>query len=301
MTPQSVMDMHAKSFAWAARFLAPEAKLDAAQLYVFARIADDLADEEELGPLDARMLELQRLENNVLSPTSGDELGHKVGHLMQAKGVDSDVVRQFMLCLRQDARQYTVQTTEELLHFAYGVAGTVGQMMCPILGAPHHAQRYAVALGVGMQLTNIARDVVEDAQRGRCYIPAQWGASIATLSAPSGEQHIQHSFALIKKLLSLADDFYAYGQTGFQYIPANNRRAIRIATTLYRAIGQKILKNGAHAYWRGRTSLGRMEKTKLLMSCYCGDDALSKHVVRDVIALDMKHMAAVSGFPLAGA
>ena len=68
MTPQEVMDRHAKSFSWAARFLMPEARRDAAQLYAFARFADDLADEEALGELAHRMQQLQELENNVLSP-----------------------------------------------------------------------------------------------------------------------------------------------------------------------------------------------------------------------------------------
>lgn len=297
MTPQNVMDLHAKSFSWAARFLLPEARRDAAQLYAFARLADDLADEEALGPWAERMEQLQALESNVLNPGTGSELGHQVGEMLRSKSVSADVIRNFMECLVQDASPRRIQTTEELLRFAYGAAGTVGQMMCPILGAAKQGQPYATALGVAMQLTNIARDVVEDAARGRCYIPEQWGVSAQALRVPKNPAQAIQSFAAIKKLLHLADDFYAYSQQGLGYIPSGNRRAIRVAAALYRGIGQKILAGGASRYWRGRTSLGKLEKSKLIVACYAGADQFSSAAVRDVVGLDLKHLALVPGFP----
>ncbi|MEO8012712.1 MAG: phytoene/squalene synthase family protein [Polaromonas sp.] len=297
MTPQHVMDLHAKSFSWAARFLLPEARRDAAQLYAFARLADDLADEDALGEWAERMAQLQALESNVLNPGAGSELGHQVGKMLRSKSVNTEVVRNFMDCLIQDASPRCIQTTEELLQFAYGAAGTVGQMMCPILGASNKGQPYATALGVAMQLTNIARDVVEDAVRGRCYIPAQWGVSAQALRAPKTPAQAVQSFATIQKLLHLADDFYAYSQKGLVYIPAGNRRAIRVAAALYRGIGQKILGGGADRYWRGRTSLGRFEKIKLILACYADADQFPSTAVRDVMGNDLKHLALVPGFP----
>ena len=294
---QAVMDAHAKSFSWAARFLSPKARRDVVQLYVFARLADDLADEEALGGWAERMAQLQALKSSALAPGTGNELGHQVGNLLLANGVSAEVIRNFMDCLSQDASPRCIQTTEELLQFAYGVAGTVGQMMCPILGASSKAQPYATALGMGMQLTNIARDVVEDAARSRCYIPAEWGVSAEALRAPHNSVQATQSFAAIQKLLRLADDFYAYSQKGFESIPAGNRRAIRIAAALYRGIGQEILDRGASGYWRGRTSLGRFKKMKLIMACYAGTDNLSSAAVRDVVRYDLKHLALIPGFP----
>lgn len=296
MTPQDVMDVHAKSFSWAARFLMPAARQDAALLYVFARFADDLADEESLGSLAERIEQLQELENNALNP-GGDALGHRVGKMLQAKGVSADVIRNFMGGLKQDAGPRHIQSTEELLQFAYGVAGTVGQMMCPILGASHQALPYALALGVAMQLTNISRDVVEDAARGRCYIPAQWSVDAEALRAPHNQQQATQSFAAIQKMLLLADDFYAYAQQGMERIPAGNRRAIRIATALYRGIGQKVLRNGAERYWQSRTTLGRLAKIKIVFACFIGADKLSGLRVRNVVKQDLKHLALIPGFP----
>lgn len=96
-----------------------------------------------------------------------------------------------------------------------------------------------------MQLTNIARDVVEDAARGRCYIPAQWGVSAQALAAPRDGFQAEQAFSCIRKILRLADDFNSYAQTGFAHIPVANRRAIVIAATLYRGISKKILRRGA--------------------------------------------------------
>ena len=275
----------------------PEARRDAAQLYAFARLADDLADEEALGEWADRMGQLQALQSNVIDPGTGSELGHRVGKRLRSLNVSTEVIRNFMDCLIQDASPRCIQTTEELLRFAYGAAGTVGQMMCPILGATHKGQAYATALGVAMQLTNIARDVVEDAARGRCYIPAQWGVNAQALRAPKNPAQAMQSFAAIQKLLDLADDFYAYSQKGLVHIAPGNRRAIRVATALYRGIGQKILAGGAGRYWRGRTSLGRFEKTRLIFACYAGADQLPGTAVRDVVGHDLKHLALVPGFP----
>jgi phytoene synthase len=300
MTPQDVMNHHAKSFSWAARFLMPEARANAAKLYAFARLADDLADEEMLGEFAYRMQQLQALEHAVLNPSAGRELAHQVGTMLRSMDIGSDVVLYFMAALRQDAVPRRFQSTEELLEFAYGVAGTVGQMMCPILGVTKQGQPYAVALGVAMQLTNIARDVVEDAERGRTYIPAQWGVDGDTLRAPQNPSQVMQSFALIQKLLHKADEFYAYAMQGLPYIPPGNRRAIHVATSLYRGIGQKILVNGAARYWRGRTSLGWFEKVRLIAACYLGTNKLRGVMVRDVVAYDLKHLAQVPGFPANG-
>ena len=300
MTPQDVMNLHAKSFSLAARFLSSTSRSDAAKLYAFARFADDLADEESLGNFANRMRQLDELERAVLHPELGKDLAHQVGSMLLSKGVSAEVIRTFMVSLRQDAAPRHVQTTEELLEFAYGVAGTVGQMMCPILVVAPEGESYAVALGLAMQLTNIARDVVEDAVRGRCYIPAQWGADAQELRAPQTPVHAARSFKMIEKILHMADEFYAYALQGLTAIPADNRRAIRIAAALYRGIGRKILANGAGRYWQGRTSLGRFEKIKLIVACYAGSDQVPTITGRDRVVQAQRHLTRIPGFPAAG-
>lgn len=302
MSPQAVMNHHAKSFSWAARFLSSGARKDAALLYAFARTADDYADEECLGSVPKRLQYLAAMREQALAAQASDGpapvsiLSCATGQMLRCYGVPDAVLLCFMDSLQADAGPRAIDSQQELLRFAYGVAGTVGQMMRPLLGAPGHADTYAVALGVAMQLTNIARDVVEDAQRGRCYIPAQWGVTSQVLADPQSITQRHQAFAAVRRLLALADDFYAYAHSGIQAIPAPNRRAIRIASALYQAIGHKIVQGGPQRYWQERTSLGAMEKSWLIVRTLVSS-APTAQPVRDVWRTELSHLADTPGFP----
>ncbi len=308
MNPQAVMDQHAKSFSWAARFLSASARRDAALLYAFARTADDFADEARLGSLQERGAALQELRKQALQPTLSSSpsaqpnlpeqtLANQTGSMLRRHGVPDAVLATLMDSLQTDADARHIDSTENLLRFAYGVAGTVGQMMRPLLGAPSAADAYAIALGVGMQLTNIARDVVEDAQRGRCYIPMQWDVTLHGMSAPQSAAQRAQAFAALQRLLALADDFYAFAHAGISVIPRHNRRAIRIAAALYQGIGHKILRQGAGRYWQGRVFLTRAEKIKLLAQTLLLPEMPKKVVARDVWHNDLSHLFGTPGFP----
>lgn len=298
MSPQAVMDHHAKSFSWAARFLSTTAREDAALLYAFARTADDYADEERLGSVQERLQYLTTMQSQALSPQLSSEgsLAKATGQMLRKYGVSDAVLKCFMDSLQTDAGPRNIRNQLELLRFAYGVAGTVGQMMRPLLGAPPAADTYAIALGVAMQLTNISRDVVEDAQRGRCYIPVEWGVTSQVLAAPQTATQRAEAFVVLRKLLALADDFYAYAQSGINLIPVVNRRAIRIASALYQGIGHKIILRGPDHYWQGRTSLSAAEKSWLIArTLVANPPAVS--VVRDVWRNDLSHLVDTPGFP----
>jgi phytoene synthase len=295
------MNHHAKSFSWAAKFLSPSARHDAALLYAFARTADDLADEAHLGTLQQRSLALLELRRQALRPSSEQvepSLANQTGCMLRRQGVPDEVLATLMDSLQIDAGARHIDSTENLLLFAYGVAGTVGQMMRPLLGAPPAADAYAVALGVGMQLTNIARDVVEDAQRGRCYIPSQWGVTLDFMSSPKNAIERTIAFAALQRLLALSNDFYQFANSGMAAIPSHNRRAIRIAAALYQGIGQKILDRGVSTYWQGRVFLTRTEKIKILAKTLLLPEASSKSTPRDVWHNDLSHLAGMPGFPL---
>jgi phytoene synthase len=302
--PQAVMNHHAKSFSWAARFLSSSARHDAALLYAFARTADDLADEAHLGSLQQRSLALQELRKQALKPASPHKdqvepsLANQTGIMLRRYGVPDAVLATLMDSLQIDAGARHIDSTENLLRFAYGVAGTVGQMMRPLLGAPPAADAYAIALGVGMQLTNIARDVVEDAQRGRCYIPSQWGVTLDSMSSPKNAIERTIAFAALQRLLALSNDFYQFAQSGMAVIPSHNRRAIRIAAALYQGIGEKILARGVNHYWQGRVFLTRTEKMKILAQILLLPEVSGKVIARDVWHHDLSHLAGMPGFPV---
>jgi 15-cis-phytoene synthase len=296
--PQAVMNHHAKSFSWAARFLSASARRDAALLYAFARTADDFADEAHLGSVQERATALHELRQQALQHSVQEQtLASQTGYMLRRHGVPDAVLAMLMDSLQTDAHPRQIDSTDNLLCFAYGVAGTVGQMMRPLLGAPPAADAYAIALGIGMQLTNIARDVVEDAQRGRCYIPAQWGVTLQTMATPQTAAQRAQAFAALRRLLTLADDFYAFADAGISVIPRHNRRAIRIAVALYQGIGRKILSQGESSYWLGRVSLSRVEKMQLLARTLLLPQMPAKAPVRDVWSNDLSHLAGIPGFP----
>lgn len=300
---QRVLDTHAKSFSWAARFLCSEARRHSALLYAFSRAADDFSDEESLGSYEQRMQMLAALRRAVLEApdpaldTASNPVASAVGVMLLKHGVDFCIPEYFLDSLREDSQPRQIQSTDELLRFAYGVAGTVGQMLRPVLGAPISAEPYAMALGVAMQLTNIARDVVEDAARGRCYLPAQWGVDWKTMAQPETDDQRRHAFAKLDRLLALAEDFYAFAETGLHYIPPRNRRAIRIALVLYRGIGRKVLREGPSQYWNGRVHLGSFEKWRLMSGALLSLRPKSGRSKRDVVACDLSHLQGVPGFP----
>jgi phytoene synthase len=217
--------------------------------------------------------------------------------MLRGHGVPQEVLETFMDSLQADVNARQIDTTDNLLLFAYGVAGTVGQMMRPFLGAPPSADAHAIALGVAMQLTNIARDVVEDAERGRCYIPSEWGLTLRGMAAPQNEEERHMAFTALARLLALSDDFYSFARSGISVIPRHNRRAVRIAAALYQGIGRKILRRGPSLYWQGRTFLTRPEKMKLLAQTLLLPELPIKKAVRDVWRDDLGHLVGVPGFP----
>jgi 15-cis-phytoene synthase len=303
ITPQAVMNHHAKSFSWAARFLNTSARHDAALLYAFARTADDLADEARFGSLLERTELLQMLRRQALQPTRSAQKTHeqavaeKTSSMLRRYSVPDAVLATFMDSLQIDASARHIDSTSNMLRFAYGVAGTVGQMMRPLLGAPLAADPYAITLGIAMQLTNIARDVVEDAQRGRCYIPAEWGVTLQSMSAPKNAAERADMFSALQRLLTLADDFYAFARAGMLCIPPDNRRAVRIAAALYHGIGRKILRGGPNLYWQGRVALTRAEKLKLIAQTLLFEEFPYAATGRDVWRDDLSHLVGVPGFP----
>jgi 15-cis-phytoene synthase len=264
---RDVMDRHAKSFSWAARFLSPGARREANLLYAFARTADDLADEASLGSFEQRSKALSSWCMQAVKHSSeASSLPGIVGGLLERHKVSSSVLLHFTESLRADMVNRRLRSNDELLGFAYGVAGTVGLMMRPILGAPPAGNTYAMALGVAMQLTNIARDVVEDADRGRTYLPLDFEVDANALRSGANTQLRSRVFEQIETVLQMAEQWYAHAQGGIDWIPAENRRAIAVALELYRAIGRKIMDGGAVAYWRGRVHLNTFEKARLIMA-----------------------------------
>lgn len=256
MTPKEVLAKHGSSFHFACRFLRANDAHDIAILYAACRLIDDLADEQvgQTHILDSIQQGLE-LSDATCLPIDG------FADMVARRNLRLAPLATLAASASQESRQgKQIETQSQLLAYCYAVAGTVGELMCPLLGAdPKRGLDAAIALGIAMQLTNISRDVLEDAQQGRRYLPAEWvDLSPAEIAMPTTNQRAMVSSA-IRRSVGLAEDYYAIAEPGFELIPWRNRQAVKIAAQLYRAIGLQVAKNG-YCYWDGRVSLSTMQR-----------------------------------------
>lgn len=272
----AVMARHGRSFRLAGRLL-PRGELQAAaELYAFCRTIDDLAD-ETADPADARADLASLLA--ALQGTGSHPLAQRFQSL-RARGVPGDAAALLVETVMGDIGAVRVADEAGLLRYAHGAAGTVGIMMCAVLGVTSSAAcPYAIDLGVAMQLTNIARDVAEDAMRDRLYLPAAW------LPPGYGPGHVASqpdpAFAAVSRVLERADRHYRSAERGFDHLPFRTRPAIRAAARLYEAIGPAVLRAGPGALASGgRCVVPGWKRVILLMGCLLPRPAAAPHDAR---------------------
>ena len=256
---KAVLARSGRTFHLASLLLPARMREQAAELYGFCRRMDDVADEGGK-PEELRRV-IRVLEEEPLSDEAED-LGWPVTLEAHFPGI-SKVAVTLTRSLAADAGPRRMETKAELLRYAFGVAGTVGLMMCRILGAPPEGAQAASHLGIAMQLTNIARDVREDLGRDRIYVPAAWLAPEAVRSAIEGGDGGPLVDAT-GRLLALAESFYASADRGMHYLPRRARVSILAAAACYREIGVAVGRD-VPASWRRRTVVSRGRKAVLLL------------------------------------
>lgn len=255
---REVLSHHARSFRWGAAFLPADRHDQAAVVYAFCRMVDDLADETP-DPAAARVA-LEQVQRELDQGPRSELVEAFVQQCSDP--VEIGAAQDLIHGALSDLPPRVVQTDEELLHYCYQVAGTVGLMMCGVLGVEEPAARpYAVELGIAMQLTNIARDVREDAAMGRVYLPAARlrAAGIAPDDLRNDQVDRSKLAKVVAAILELAEEYYRRGEAGLAFIPARPRLAIVVAARVYRSIGRKLRRQGCDA-WAGRTIVSPMAK-----------------------------------------
>ncbi len=154
-----------------------------------------------------------------------------------------DIINQFMLGQQSDLSHKQPRSINELTIYCYRVAGIVGLMVCDALEVKNsNIRRYAIDLGIAMQLTNISRDIKEDSAMGRVYLPK---SLVGRLLADEVNSPNKATYNKIKAcqntLLKLADKYYASADLAIPFLPGRTSLAIKIASKLYQAIGKKII------------------------------------------------------------
>ena len=244
---------HGKSFYWASFFLPKRNKDAATKLYSICRFFDDLADDNNEDQTKILTGEFKKI---------CDDLSHPINEFFTSHNLSIKILGDLVDGLVKDQTDVRIKNEKELIQYAYQVAGTVGLMMSPLIMVNNNkANKHAIDLGIAMQLTNIARDIYEDALMNRIYLPQDWisNTNISELTDISSNKDLIQIKSAIKRLILLSETYYKNGFAGMRYIPLKTRLAIFFAAKIYRAIGQKIKKN-RYEYSYRRIYVSTIEK-----------------------------------------
>lgn len=268
-----------KSFAAAARLFSPGTRRSVLMLYAWCRHCDDVVDGQELGfgaadrfgklaPHDARR-GLAELVAQTRRAYAGEPMRDPAFAAFQEVALRHAMPQRFALDhlagFAMDVEETHYETIEDTLLYCYHVAGVVGLMMASIMGVKDAAVLdRACDLGLAFQLTNIARDIVEDARIGRCYLPAEWlreaGIPPAEVALP---RHREALARVAARLVDYAEPYYDSASAGIRALPLRSAWAIATARNVYRQIGIEVKRRGARA-WDERCGTSKAWKLWLL-------------------------------------
>lgn len=238
----AVLKSHGRSFHFASHLLGQTYRCRAARLYAFCRYVDDLADEASDPVLAAQALDA--LKVSLQTGQAREPCVSSMIDLMQELSMPMAPVLSLVSGVQSDLVPRRIKDPAALLHYAYQVAGTVGLMMCVILDVrDRQAWPFAIDLGIAMQLTNIARDVGEDAVKGRVYLPATWLGEVTAAQIPAPvPADAERLRQATRQVLEMAQSYYQSGLNGIQYLPSAARCGIVVAAMVYREIGHMVVQ-----------------------------------------------------------
>ena len=219
---QNYLSIYAKSFNWAGFFLPKSKYINCSVLYDFCRTVDNIADDEE--NLDIKKKNFKEFKKKFFEKDFSSGKIRNMWELIDKFSISTKIIEDLFDGIETDLKEKVLLSNKkDLLIYSYRVAGTVGLMMAKLLKVKSdRALVSAISLGIAMQLTNIARDVIEDEGRNRKYI--------------------EYDFMKIKETIKLADTFYNISFKSIKEIPISFRFAILVARRVYRQIGNEIIK-----------------------------------------------------------
>ncbi len=233
---------HGRTYYLATRLLPPDRRHHVHALYGFARYADDLVDHLGLDwDATRRRAALEQWSAQALAALatgwSTEPVLHAVAHTVAVLRIRHDDLRAFLAAMAADLTVTRYATYDDLYGYMYGSAGVIGSMMLPVLGAPAAARERALDLGVAFQLSNFLRDVAEDWDRGRIYLPLE---DLERFGVTEWDFHARHVGPRFRNLLAFeiarTRALYRRAEQGWAYLPPASQRCIRAAHRLYGGI-----------------------------------------------------------------
>ncbi|MEM1414758.1 MAG: phytoene/squalene synthase family protein [Myxococcota bacterium] len=273
------LEANSKSFALAARLLPRRCRDEAAVVYAWCRYVDDAIDEAPRGEAAVALERLETELDAVFAAPSGPArfAGSPEAIVLEAfqeivwrRAIPRLYPGELLAGMRMDVDDVAYPDDETLLRYCHRVAGVVGLLMCHVMGLRGAiALEKAAHLGWAMQLTNICRDVLEDWERGRLYLPDD---RLAAAGAPGLRLRLGGRFPddaagpvarVVEDLLAEAERYYASADAGLEALSWRNAMAVRTARLVYSAIGERIADQD-HDVRRGRAFVSRAGKLALV-------------------------------------
>ena len=268
---REVIQQGSKSFRAASQLFDPLTRERAWLLYSWCRYCDDVADGQTYGFGRGVRGNVGILRGKTRRAVAGEELPElpfrALKQVLSECPIPARFIEDHLRGFSLDEAGWQPQTTEDLHRYCYYVAGTVGCMMAVVMGVPaddDETLERAADLGVAFQLSNIARDIREDSETGRCYLPLDWlaesGTDQAALMQPENRPALT---GMVRRLVDSAIAHEDSARRGVPELPFRSRLAVLTALRIYGAIGRRVVELGPAA-WDRRVSIGKVRKLTFL-------------------------------------
>jgi phytoene synthase len=253
--------LHGTTYYWATQLLPGVSRPHVHALYGFCRYADDIVDDLGPAPVERRSAALASFTDQFFHDLECGRSDHlvlrAVVHTMRAYSIDPDLFRRFVTSMEMDLRIDRYETWQELCRYMDGSACVIGEMMLPILEpTTESAVPHARDLGLAFQLTNFLRDVGEDLDRGRIYLPQQ---DLERFGVDPTLRRVTPAWReLMRFEIDRARHLYRSADLGIAALPGRSARSIQAARVLYSEILDRIEENDYDVFSsRARVPLAR--------------------------------------------
>jgi 15-cis-phytoene synthase len=266
-----VTEHHSKTFYFGSRFF-PATQRDAVwAVYAACRIGDDTVDELE-GTSARNALETWRgrVENAIAGNPDSDPMARGLSWAASRFPLSYDPYHELYLGLEMDLERYQYETLDDLILYCRRVAGVVGWMITPIAGfdGGEATLERALKLGMAMQVTNILRDVGEDLERGRIYLPRELMDRHGVRQRDLLERRVNDGYvALMRELDGIARELYREGWRGLPRLHGPAQIAVAVAATAYEGILGALERNGFDNFTM-RASVSGRRKLAMIPSAF---------------------------------
>ena len=255
------------TYAWGARLLPRQRRRHVHAIYALCRVADDIVDDAgaTLGDVTATAAALADFRARVDQALAGrpdDDLLAAVAHTAHTCRIAPSAFDRFFAAMAADLTVTRYETWADLRGYMDGSAAVIGEMMLPVLGTTTAAAEPARALGEAFQLTNFLRDVAEDLDRGRVYLPQE---DLARHGADPWLRTVTPEWrAMMAEQVARARELYAQGQEGLALLPPASRRCVGTALVLYSRILDRI-EAADYDVFSGRLRVPDAEKLAVML------------------------------------